>query len=113
MFDNVGDWVMAWAGDPLTVLNLLGVLAWVVLIGVAVAALLGAALAEMRPWMPTTPGEEVTEDWQETQPMPPYGSQGPVTRGADEVATPVDPTLMPGRGEEPPPSRPRSAWVDD
>ncbi len=111
MFDNVGDWVMAWAGDPLTVLNVLGVLAWVVLIGAGVAAVLGAALSEARPWMPTTPGpeaetEEMLAEWQDTQPMPLYGSQGPVEPlPMQELAngsTVQDGTLR---------SRPRSAWL--
>ena len=74
-------------GGPVAIVNLLGLLAWVVLLGLLVAALLGMALSECRPWLPTDPGPETKpggewlEDtlWAQTQPMPLYGSQGPST----------------------------------
>ena len=82
-------------GGPVAIINLLGLLAWVVLLGLLVAALLGMALSECRPWLPTDPGPETKpggewlEDtlWPETKPMPLYGSQGPVTETMEDDLT--------------------------
>ena len=101
-------------GGPVAIISLLGLLAWVVLLGLLVAALLGMALSECRPWLPTDPGPETKpggewlEDtlWSETQPMPLYGSQSPVTETMeDDLTAPAGPRMVAGRT--------RSAWLDD
>ena len=103
-------------GGPVAIVNLLGLLAWVVLLGLLVAALLGMALSECRPWLPTDPGPETKpggewlEDtlWAQTQPMPLYGSQSLV----GETKTMEDDLTAPtGPGERMP--KTRSAWLSD
>lgn len=71
------DEVVTWLGGPLGVLQWLGVVAWVLLMLVALAAVLGAVLVELRPWMPTTPGEEMPT-LTEAEKTALYGAQGPV-----------------------------------
>ena len=103
-------------GGPVAIISLLGLLAWVVLLGLLVAALLGMALSECRPWLPTDPGPETKpggewlEDtlWAQTQPMPLYGSQGLVGETKtmeDDLTAPTGPRTVAGRT--------RSAWLDD
>jgi hypothetical protein len=55
---SLGRALVDWLGGPLEVLSALGVLAWALVVLLAVAAILGAALAELRPWMPTTVDEQ-------------------------------------------------------
>ena len=55
---SLGRWLADWLGGPLEVLSVMGVLAWALVVLLAVAAVLGAALAELRPWMPTSVDEQ-------------------------------------------------------
>lgn len=114
--------VTMWLGGPLGLLQLAGVLAWIGVIALALAAILGAALAELRPWLPTDvdpegpetlPGSEwlTPTGWAPTQPMPLYGSQGPVADPEMTQATEMPPRSGPGLT----PLRKwrRSVWMDD
>lgn len=103
--DAVGRWdvwavLATWLGGPWPVLEMLVLLAWVLLVAVCAAAILGALLVELRPWMPTAPGDEMPM-LTEAEKTVLYGSQGPV----------LDPTLEPAPGVEPAPSRPRPLWL--
>lgn len=100
-----------WLGGPLGLMQLAGVLAWIAVIALALAAILGAALTELRPWMPTDVDQENPEtlpgsewlsptEWAQTQPMPLYGSQGPVPN--PEATGKTAPRV----------SKTRSAWLD-
>ncbi|MGE4074911.1 MAG: hypothetical protein AB7F22_05125 [Reyranella sp.] len=104
--DAVGRWDV-WAvlatrlGGPWPVLEMLVLLAWVLLVAVCAAAILGAVVAEVRPWMPTAPGDEMpvlTEAEKTTL----YGSQGQVVDREMEPAPrsrPRPPWLRSGRGD--------------
>lgn len=54
MWQAIGEWM----GGPLEVLSVLGVLTWALVVLLAVAAVLGALLTELRPWLPTTVDEQ-------------------------------------------------------
>ena len=96
MLDAMREWglwgaIVEILGGPPAVVGWLAAALWVLLVLVCVAAVLGAVVAEMKPWMPTAPGEGA--EWQETQPMPLMGREGLV----DETPAP--------------PSRKRPTWL--
>lgn len=98
--DAAGRWDVwahlgAWLGGPWPVLEMLVLLAWVLLVAVCAAAILGAVLAEARPWAPTVPGDEMPM-LTEPEKTALYGSQGPVAESEDQTA---------------PRSRPRPLWL--
>jgi len=107
------EWLAQELGGPLSVWQWLGgVAVWVLLMAVTLAAVLGAVLAEVRPWLPTTVDDWVPEMTETEQGMV-YGSPSQ----AKPVDRTPDPWLEPLPGHESPPEtpwkRPRSAWVDD
>ena len=104
---SLGRWLVDWLGGPLEVLSVMGVLAWALVVLLAVAAVLGALLMELRPWLPTTVDDQKmteqeaewarkTAEWEKT-PMPLCGTLEPAP-GHEPMTGPVR-------------SRPRSRWL--
>lgn len=97
---SLGRWLADWLGGPLEVLSVMGVLVWALVVLLAVAAILGAALAEFRPWMPTTVDDpEVTLTEAEKTAL--YGSQGAM----------VEMTELANGSTVQEPSRQRPRWL--